>query len=114
MDLKVLVFFMWFVIPFSSIKATFNASRGGKLSVRCLRWMSEFFILLIKISRIHSSSPEDILHLFAISAPQNCSNDSLSLCFLFKTLCLSKVTFVFLTSAKDKISQKSLKKFEGL
>ena len=48
MNLKVLVIFMWFVIPFLSIKATFNASRGGKVSVRSLGCMSEFFILLIK------------------------------------------------------------------
>ena len=83
---------------------------GGKVSVRSIRWMSEFFILLIKTSQIHSSSPADLLHLSAISASaaQNCSNDSLSLCFLFKSLCLSKVTFVFLTNAKDKFSQKSL------
>ena len=103
---------MWFVIPFSSIKATFNASKGGKVSVRSFRWISEFFILLINISRIHSSSPVGMSHLFAISASahQKCSNDSLSLCFLFKSLCLSKVTFVVLTNAKDKFSQISLKK----
>ena len=68
-------------------------------------------MLLIKVSRIHSSSPAGILHLFAISAraSQNCSNVSLSLCFLFKNLCLSNVTFVFLTNAIDRFSQNSLK-----
>ena len=73
--------------------------------------MSEFFMLMIKMSRIHSSSSSDMLHLFAISsrAPQNCSNDSLSLCFLFSNLCLSNVTFVFLTKAIDRFSQNSLK-----
>ena len=29
LDLKVLVIFMWFVIPFSSIRAKSNGSRGG-------------------------------------------------------------------------------------
>ena len=92
-----------FFIPFSSVKATFSSSRGGKVSLKSLRRISEFFILAIKISRIHSSSPADMWHFFAISArtPQNCSNDSLSLCFLIKKLCLSNVTFVFLTKATD-------------
>ena len=111
MDSKVLVVLMWFVIPFSTIRATFKASSGGRVSVRIFRWMSEFFMLLIKISRIHSSSPVGLLHLFAISAsaPQNCSNDSVSLCFLFNSLCISKVMFVFLTKAMDKFSQNSSK-----
>ena len=102
---------MWFNIPFPSIRATVSASRGGKVSVRRLNWMSEFFMLMIIMSRIHSSSLVDMLHLFAISAsaPQNVSNDSLSLCILFNSLCLSKVTFVFLTNANDRFSQNSLK-----
>ena len=109
LDLKVLVILMWFVIPFSSIRAMIKASSGGRVSVRSFRWMSEFFMLLIKISRIHSSSPEGMLHLFAISAsaPQNCSNDFLSLCFLFNSLCLSKI--LCLTKDTDKFSQNSLK-----
>ena len=76
---------MWFVIPFSSVRATFKASSGGRVSMRVSVGCLEFFMLLIKISRIHSSSPVGMLHLLAISAsaPQNCSNDSLSLCFLF-------------------------------
>ena len=115
LDLKVLVTLRWFVIPFSSIKATFKASSGDRVSVRSFRWMSEFFILLINISRIHSSSPVGMSHLFAISAsaPQNCSSDSLSLCFLFNSLCISKVMFVFLTKAIDKFSQNSLKEICG-
>ena len=76
-----------FVILFSLIKATFSASRGGRVSVRSFRWINESFILLMKISRILSSSPADMSNFFAISAkaPQNCSNDSLSFCFLFKS-----------------------------
>ena len=115
LDLKVLVILMWSVIPFSSIRATFKASSGGKVSVRSFRWMSEFFMLLIKTSRIHSFSPVGMSHLFAISAsaPQNCSNDSLSLCFLFNSLCLSKVMFVFLTKAMDNFSQRNLQNFNS-
>ena len=73
--------------------------------------MSEFFIILITMSQIHSSSPADMLQLFAVSAraPQNCSNGSRSLCFLFSNLCLSNVTFVFLTTASERFSQNSLK-----
>ena len=52
----------------------------------------------MKTSRIHSSSPADRLHFFAISArdTRNCSSGSLSLCFFFMSLCLSNVTFAFI------------------
>ena len=33
LDLKLFVSFGWFKIPFSSMSATFSASRGGKVSV---------------------------------------------------------------------------------
>ena len=41
--------------------------------------MSEIVMLMMKISRIHSSSPADMSHFIAISAraPQNCSSNSL-------------------------------------
>ena len=77
LDLKLFVNFKWFKIPFSSIRAT--------LSFRC---MSEFFMLFMRMSLIHSSSPVvwgalaemakkcDIFrsHFLAISAkaPQSC------------------------------------------
>ena len=65
----------------------------------------------MKISLIHSSSPAVMSHVFAISAkaPQNCSRDSLSRCFLFSSLCRSIVTFVFHTKAIARNSQNSLK-----
>ena len=68
-------------------------------------------MLFMKMSRIHSSSPAVMSHFFAISAraPQNCSSDSLSRCFLFNNLCRSNVTFVFLTKAIARDSQNSLK-----
>ena len=72
--------------------------------------MLEFFMLLIKNISNPFVSPADKLHFFAISAraPQNCSNDSLSLCFLFNSLFLSNVTL--LTNATDRFSKNSLKK----
>ena len=68
-------------------------------------------MLLKKMLRIHLSSSADILPYFAISvrAPQNCSNDSLYLCFLFNSLCISNVTLIFLMNAIDRFSQNSLK-----
>ena len=33
LDLKLFVNFRWFKIPFSSMSATFSASRGGRVSV---------------------------------------------------------------------------------
>ena len=68
-------------------------------------------MLLMKMSRIHSSSPAVISHFFAISArpPQNCSSDSLSRCFRFTNLWRSNVTFVSLTKAIARESQNSLK-----
>ena len=67
-------------------------------------------MLLIKNISNPFVSPADKLHFFAISAraPQNCSNDSLSLCFLFNSLFLSTVTL--LTNATDRFSKNSLKK----
>ena len=104
-----------FVIHFSSVEATFSSSRVRNNSVRSLRWISEFLILAMKISRIHSSSPADMWHLFAIPARalQNCSNDSLSLCFLIKNLWLSNVTLVFLTKATDSFFRTFWKKIGG-
>ena len=63
------------------------------------------------MSRIHSSSPAVMSHFFAISAkaPQNCSSDSLSCCFLFSSLCHSNVTFVFFTKAIARESKNFLK-----
>ena len=77
LDLKFFDIFRCFVILFASVKATFSAFRVGRVSVRSFRWISEFFILLMKISRIHMFSPAVILHFFAISAraPRNFSND---------------------------------------
>ena len=81
--------------------------------------MSEFFMLFMKMSRTHSSSPADMLHLCAICAraPQKYSNDflclSLSL-FLFSNLCLSSVTFVFPTNAIDRFSQNSLEQIQRI
>ena len=62
-------------------------------------------MLIMKMSLIHSSSLAAMSHFLAISAktPKNCSSDSLSRCFLFRNLCFSKVTFVFLTKAVAKI-----------
>ena len=109
--LKLLVIFMWLDILFSSIRAKLCASNGGRISVRIFLSMSEFFMLFVKISLIHSSCPADMSHFLAIwaRAPQNCSNDSLSRGFLFNTLCLSNVKFVFLAKAAEKFSQNSSK-----
>ena len=78
--------------------------------------VGEFFMLFMKTSLMHSSSPADMLHFLAISAkaPQNCSNESLSLCFLFNSLRLSNVTFVFLTKAVVKFSLNSLKEIRSI
>ena len=85
--LKVFVLFIWFIFLFLWVNATFSTSRDGRVSVRSFRWMSEFFILLIKISLIHSSSLAERSHFLAIlaRAPQSCSSDSQSLCFPFKS-----------------------------
>ena len=40
LNLKLFVSFRWFKIPFSSMSATFSASRGGRVSVKSFRWMS--------------------------------------------------------------------------
>ena len=40
LDLKLFVSFKWFKIPFSSVSATFSASRGGRISVKSFFWMS--------------------------------------------------------------------------
>ena len=109
--LKLLVIFMWLDILFSSIRAKLCASNSGRISVRNFLSMSEFSMLFVKISIIHSSSPADMSHFLAISAraPQNCSNDPLSRGFLLNTLFLSNVTFVFLAKPAEKLSQNSSK-----
>ena len=74
-------------------------------------WMSSFFMLFMKMSRINSFSPAVMSPFFAISAraPQNCLSHSLSRCFRFDNLCRSNVTFVFLTKAIARDSQNSIK-----
>ena len=103
LDLKLFISFKWFKIPFSSVCATFSASRGERVSVKS-------FVLDVVVFHVHSSSPAAMPHFLAISAkaPQNCSRDSLSRCFRFNSLCRSNVTFVFLTKAVARKSQNSL------
>ena len=53
------------------------------------RWVSLFLILQLKTSLMYSAPSDSlILHVLArsVNAPQNCSKDSLSLCFGFKKL----------------------------
>ena len=40
LDLKLFVNLRWFKVPFSSMSATFSASRGGTVSVNNFLWMS--------------------------------------------------------------------------
>ena len=50
LDLKMFIICIWFGILFSSVKATFSASESGRVFVRSLRRIFEFFISLKNVS----------------------------------------------------------------
>ena len=92
--------------------AWLNASAGLSVSESNLRCKSQFFLLKIKTSLIHSCSALiPISHDLDKSdnASQNCSYDSLSFCFLLSSLRRSNVMFVGLIKAVSSRSKNSLK-----
>ena len=81
-----------------------------------LFWISWFFLLLIKMSRILSSSPLDISHFLAICAraPENYFKLSLSLWLLLSRVWRSEVTLGFPIKAWIRRSQISAKFFQRI
>ena len=84
-------------MPFSSISATFRASRDGRVSERNFRWVSEFFILLKK----YLSSIRLLLRIYRISLPVRQKLPKIVPVMLYLSVyclsfCFSNVTFVFL------------------
>ena len=91
--------------------AWLSASTELRVSESNLRGESQFFMLKIITSLIHSCSALiPISHDLAKSdsAPQNCSYDSLSFCFLLSSLYRSNVIFVGLIKAAFSSSKNSL------
>ena len=69
------------------------ASEGLVVADSNFCWVSLFLILQMKTSLIHSASSDSLMtHVLArsVSVPQNCSKESQSLCFRFKSLYLLK------------------------